>query len=330
MSLSSTSSVGRSVAYQTAQLKCQTKPQAEIDAFRASVLGNNYARRLMDVGTGYLEERPQGSRWDLGATFMQFDTDGDGVLDMGEFQRAFRAIGLTKRSGAKMEIDQKMFNAFDTNRDGRISVAEFEDNLFPKTRAKIEEKLDAGWKFDAKRWAASTARHQTWNMAKVFKQFDFDGDGYLTIAELKRAFRALGLKKRTGEKMNVDDKMFKEFDKVQARAMSTLRPWQRERELAHAEGVRVSRARRMATARCRPRSSRPGSTRRHAPRSRSGSTWAGSSTTPSGPQRLTQRSHRHSPRCPVPTDGAALCVAQVGAIDVPPRALGHGACLQSV
>ena len=93
----------------------------------------------------------------------------------GEFQRAFRALGLKKRSGAKMDVDQKMFNAFDTNGDGRVSLAELEENLFPATRAKIEEKLDAGWKFDAKRWAASVARHSKIDMSKVFKQFDFDG-----------------------------------------------------------------------------------------------------------------------------------------------------------
>ena len=38
-----------------------------------------------------------------------------------------------------------------------------------------QEKLDSGWKFDKKRWDASVARHAKWNMAKVFKLFDFDG-----------------------------------------------------------------------------------------------------------------------------------------------------------
>ena len=34
-----------------------------------------------------------------------------------------------------------------TNRG--ITLQEFEENLFPKTRAKIEAKLDGGWTFDA-------------------------------------------------------------------------------------------------------------------------------------------------------------------------------------
>ena len=39
-------------------------------------------------------------------------------------------------------------------------------------------------------------------------QFDTDNDGYLSISELKRAFRAIGLKKRSGEKNVMDLAMF--------------------------------------------------------------------------------------------------------------------------
>lgn len=98
------------------------------------------------------------------------------------------------------------------NGDGVVSMAEFEANLKPKTRAAIEAKLNEGWVFDKARWDASVARHAKWNMAKVFKQFDFDGDGYLDIGELRRAFRALGLKKRSGAKMGMDEATFRSFD----------------------------------------------------------------------------------------------------------------------
>ena len=47
-----------------------------------------------------------------------------------------------------------------TNGDGKISVEEFEKNLKPRTRAKIEELLDAGWKFDEKLWLESQERHK--------------------------------------------------------------------------------------------------------------------------------------------------------------------------
>jgi len=52
-----------------------------------------------------------------------------------------------------------MFRSFDSNGDGYITLEEFEENLLPGTRAKIEEKLDAGWRFDKDLWEASQARH---------------------------------------------------------------------------------------------------------------------------------------------------------------------------
>lgn len=99
------------------------------------------------------------AKWDMSKVFKQFDTDGDGRLEMPEFMRAFRALGLQKRSGEKMKIDLDMFKSFDTNGDGYVTLEEFERNLLPATRKKIEAKLDAGWKFDLSAWKASLARH---------------------------------------------------------------------------------------------------------------------------------------------------------------------------
>ena len=152
------------------------------------------------------------SKIDMSKVFKQFDTDSDGVLDIREMQRAFRAIGLKKRDGSKMEVDLEMFNSFDTNKDGKVSLAEFEANLHPKTRAKIEAELNANWVFDPAKWAASQERHSKIDMSKVFKQFDTDSDGVLDIREMQRAFRAIGLKKRDGSKMEVDLEMFNSFD----------------------------------------------------------------------------------------------------------------------
>jgi Ca2+-binding EF-hand superfamily protein len=144
--------------------------------------------------------------------FMQFDTDGDKKLTIHEFARAFRAFDLPKRDGKKLEMDLAMFKSFDTNGDGFVDVSELEAGLKPKTRKKIEMKLEAGWTFDKEKWDASAARHAKWDMAKVFKNFDTDGDGKLEMREFMRAFRALGLEKRSGEKMEIDQAMFKSFD----------------------------------------------------------------------------------------------------------------------
>merc|ERR550514_1189216 len=148
----------------------------------------------------------------MAKVFKHFDLDEDGFLNMGEMKRAFRAIGLKKRGGEKFEMDDATFKSFDTNGDGMVSLEEFEANLHPKTRAKIEEKIKKGWAFDADAWAKSVERHSRLNMAKVFNAFDFDQDGFLDIEELKRAFRAMGLKRRSGEKLEVDEAMFKSFD----------------------------------------------------------------------------------------------------------------------
>jgi len=111
-----------------------------------------------------------------------------------------------------MDMDKAMFKSFDTNGDGLVDMAELDAGMKPKTRRKIELALEGGWKFDQATWEASCARHKKWDMAEVFKGFDVDGDGKLTQKEFFRAFRAIGLEKRTGDKMEVDAAMFASFD----------------------------------------------------------------------------------------------------------------------
>ena len=96
--------------------------------------------------------------------------------------------------------------------DGKVQLDEFETQMHPATRKKIEGLLNAGWMFDPELWNASVERHSKWDMSKVFKQFDTDGDGVLDMDEFKRAFRALGLKNREGKKYEVDQEMFNSFD----------------------------------------------------------------------------------------------------------------------
>ena len=50
--------------------------------------------------------------------FKQFDFDNDGALTMGELKRAFRAVGMSKRTGFKAELDANTFRAMDKNGDG--------------------------------------------------------------------------------------------------------------------------------------------------------------------------------------------------------------------
>merc|ERR1712205_48523 len=95
------------------------------------------------------------NKYNMAEVFGKFDTDGDGRITMKEFYRAFRALGLPKRDGAKMDLDKAMFDSFDSNGDGFVTLDEFQANLLPKTRKKIVDKLEAGWTFDAVKWAES-------------------------------------------------------------------------------------------------------------------------------------------------------------------------------
>jgi Ca2+-binding EF-hand superfamily protein len=128
------------------------------------------------------------------------------------FKRAIRAIGLEKRTGDKANFDEFTFKQIDKNGDGKLTIEEFDAYLPLALRAKLEEKLAAGWKFDEEKWKASQERHAKWNLVKVFSKFDDDHDGALDMGELKRAFRAIGLAKRTGEKYELDEATFKSFD----------------------------------------------------------------------------------------------------------------------
>merc|ERR1719345_11734 len=152
------------------------------------------------------------NKYDMKEIFAQFDADGDGKLDIYEISRAFRAMGLPKRDGEKMEMDHALFKSFDTNGDGVISMEELDKGLKPKTRRKIEDLLEGGWVFDKAAWDASVARHNKYNLADIFKGFDRGGEGKIPMADFYRAFRAMGLPKRDGEKVEMDKKMFDSFD----------------------------------------------------------------------------------------------------------------------
>lgn len=91
--------------------------------------------------------------WDMARIFKQFDSDGSGYLSLDELQRAFHAIGLPRRQGAKADQDAATFAAMDTDGNGMIDLVEFENNLPHDVREKLEEKLDGGWEFDPALWA---------------------------------------------------------------------------------------------------------------------------------------------------------------------------------
>ena len=59
-------------------------------------------------------------------------------------------------------------------------------------------------------------------LAALFNQFDASGDGFLQISELARAFRAIGLTKRNGDKYVLDETHFRGFDTSGARVAAVI------------------------------------------------------------------------------------------------------------
>merc|ERR1712166_658691 len=188
------------------ELDANLKPKTRRKLEMAIEAGWKFDKKTWD------ESVARHNKHDMKVIFAQFDADGDGKLDIYEISRAFRALGMPKRDGSKMEMDHALFKSFDTNGDGVISMEELDKGLKPKTRRKIEDLLEGGWVFDKAAWDASVARHNKYNLADIFKGFDRGGEGKLDIYEISRAFRAMGLPKRDGEKMEMDHALFKSFD----------------------------------------------------------------------------------------------------------------------
>ncbi|XP_046336577.1 calmodulin-like [Haliotis rufescens] len=97
------------------------------------------------------------------AIFKKFDRDGDGQIDADELASALSTFSKTtiSRERASRIIDDN-----DTNRNGTIEINEFIAFM------SIMLKMDSQFKKDDR-------------MKRMFEQFDKNGDGKITAAELK-------------------------------------------------------------------------------------------------------------------------------------------------
>lgn len=74
---------------------------------------------LKEVARFLTEDRQQVKNWDMGIVFANFDSDGDGKLDITEFARAFRALGLCVPISAEPGCSARTVLPF----RGRLSVS---------------------------------------------------------------------------------------------------------------------------------------------------------------------------------------------------------------
>jgi len=101
----------------------------------------------------------------LSDLFRQWDLDGDGTIDLQEFQRAAVAVGMPDDPVAA----EKLFREFDRDGSGRVEYKEY-------LRYSLRETLQR-----------SSAR-----VIDLFKQLDVSGRGAVDLGDFLKGVRALG------------------------------------------------------------------------------------------------------------------------------------------
>ncbi|KAM9673822.1 uncharacterized protein ACIGJ3_008489 [Trichechus inunguis] len=100
--------------------------------------------------------------------FTMFDTNGDGTINVQELGQLMQSLGQNVP-----EDQLKVLIAMvDTDGDGVIDFQEFLAAIAKRMKGKDTEE----------------------NTLAVFREFDVDGNGHITVAELKQAMGKLGVK----------------------------------------------------------------------------------------------------------------------------------------
>ena len=88
------------------------------------------SKRLDENGLikGYVPPEGSEGQRSLAAVFRQLDADGSGAIDLAEMKHALAALGLKKVDA------EEALKGFDTDGDGVVSLHEWEKNMHPKTR----------------------------------------------------------------------------------------------------------------------------------------------------------------------------------------------------
>lgn len=150
-------------------------------------------------------EAAGGDRPDAATVFQKMDTDGDGGINVSEFKTAMETMraggsqggpGGARGAGgpppgpppsgggddaSASEDAQQVFDAMDTDKDGKVSAEE----LLAALKKKAEERAEAAGKSaDASATAPTDA-----DFERAFAAIDSDGDGSITEAELTTLFQ---------------------------------------------------------------------------------------------------------------------------------------------
>ncbi|XP_008583914.1 PREDICTED: calmodulin-like protein 5 [Galeopterus variegatus] len=99
--------------------------------------------------------------------FSTFDKNGDGTINTQELGVVMETLGM-KLSEAELQV---IIAQVDTDHDGAISFQEFLAAITKRTKA----------------WGSSEEA-----LRAAFRVFDLDGDGHITVDELKQAMAEMG------------------------------------------------------------------------------------------------------------------------------------------
>ena len=123
-------------------------------------------RRVGAAGKGKQKELTEEQKQEIKEAFDLFDTDGSGSIDPKELKAAMQSLGFE----AKNQTIFQMISDLDANKSGAIDFEEFLDMM----TARMSDK-------DTRE-----------DINKVFRLFDDDSTGQITLKNLRRVARELG------------------------------------------------------------------------------------------------------------------------------------------
>ena len=153
------------------------------------------------------------------------DTDGSGTVELAEFRRAVRNLGLTQYSDADLEV---VFKHLDADGSGAVSYAELKARLMPMTVVKQLHKLRASNQLrrrarklgslgridfspgaePVQEQLAKLLKTNLMRLTDLLRLWDEDGNGSVDRREFAEAIAALGCDAPRSE----TDALFASFD----------------------------------------------------------------------------------------------------------------------
>jgi Ca2+-binding EF-hand superfamily protein len=141
------------------------------------------ARRITHAATEELREVLLTHNDTLADAFASMDRSGNGVLSALEFRRGLQSLTGVGLSAAQLEL---IMAEVDRDGDDVIDYAEFIEMFRSTDRAAV---LAAEVGLELRR----RLRRQRAQLLAVFEDFDTNGDGVLSAAEMKRGLQSLGM-----------------------------------------------------------------------------------------------------------------------------------------